>query len=338
MSLRRIRWAFLSLVIALCIAGALELSLGPMLIPIIRIPSDIWGYLHGGRGTDEVVMGAIRLPRLFVATLVGAGLASTGAVLQAIFRNSMADPAIIGVSSGGALGAVLTVQFGLAQLSQWYTPLGAFVSGLVVVFVIYRLATVRGKTSIYTLLLSGVALSSLSGAVVTLVLSLAPLETMQQMLFWLMGGLDGSTWSTVIMLAVFVTAGFVIYFFQAHALDLISIGEEQAEGVGVSIQFIKQVTLATAAFVVGACVSSTGVIAFVGLVVPHLLRLWVGPSHRNLILASAIGGALLMLLSDLVARMILLPIELNVGIVTSCLGAPFFLFLLRRQESNAYRG
>jgi len=277
-------------------------------------------------------------PRLFVATLVGAGLASTGAVLQAIFRNSMADPAIIGVSSGGALGAVLTVQFGLAQLSQWYTPLGAFVSGLVVVFVIYRLATVRGKTSIYTLLLSGVALSSLSGAVVTLVLSLAPLETMQQMLFWLMGGLDGSTWSTVIMLAVFVTAGFVIYFFQAHALDLISIGEEQAEGVGVSIQFIKQVTLATAAFVVGACVSSTGVIAFVGLVVPHLLRLWVGPSHRNFILASAIGGALLMLLSDLVARMILLPIELNVGIVTSCLGAPFFLFLLRRQESNAYRG
>jgi iron complex transport system permease protein len=338
MSTSRIRWAFVTLSIALFIAAVLELSFGPMMIPMVRIPSDIWSLLHGGSGTDEVVLGSIRLPRLLVAALVGAGLASTGAVLQAIFRNPMADPAIIGVSSGGSLGAVLTIQFGLSQLSQWYTPLGAFATGLIVVFVIYRLATFRGRTSIYSLLLSGVAISSFCSSVVTLVLSLAPLDMMQQMLFWLMGGLDGTTWSEFFILAVFVSAGLIIYLLQAHALDVISIGEEQAEGVGVSLQYTKQITLTTSAFVVGACVSSTGVIGFVGLVVPHLLRLWIGPSHRNLIVASAIGGALLLLLSDLVARMALLPVELNVGIVTSCLGAPFFLYLLRRQETTMHRG
>ncbi|MCF8564892.1 iron ABC transporter permease [Alicyclobacillus tolerans] len=326
------------LAIGFCAAGALELSLGPMGTPVAKIPADIWGYFTGGHSTDDVVLGAIRLPRLFVASLVGAGLASTGTVLQAMFRNPMADPAIIGVSSGGSLGAVLVIQFGLSQLSVWYVPLGAFASGLVTVFVIYRLATIRGRTSIYSLLLAGVAISSLCSAIVTLALSLAPLETMQQMLFWLMGGLDGSTWKNVFILTVFVLAGLAVYLYQAPALDLISIGEEQAEGVGVPIQYTKQITLAVSALVVGACVSATGVIAFVGLVVPHLLRLWIGPAHRNLIVASAIGGAVLMVLSDLVARMVLLPVELNVGIVTSCLGAPFFLFLLRRQESNAFRG
>lgn len=337
MALRR-TWVMTALAVALCLAAALELSLGPVVTPFLHIPADVLGYLQGGRTTTEIVVGTIRLPRLLVAAFVGAGLASTGAVLQAIYRNPMADPAMIGVSSGGALGAVLTIQLGLAQLSQWYTPVGAFVSGLLVVLVIYRLATVKNRTSIYSLLLAGVAISSFCSAMMMLILSLAPLETMQQMLFWLMGGLDGSGWSKVGMLLVFMAAGFAIYLSQAHALDLLSMGEEQAEGAGVSPQRTKRIVFVTSALVVGACVSTTGVIAFVGLVVPHLLRLAIGPSHRNLILASGIGGALLLVLSDLVARLVLLPIELNVGIVTSCLGAPFFLFLLRRQESNAYRG
>lgn len=332
------RSVLIALVVALCVATTLELSLGPVVTPFTRIPSDVIGYLQGGRTTSEIVVGTIRLPRLLVGALVGAGLASTGAVLQAVFRNPMADPAVIGVSSGGALGAVLTIQFGLTQISQWYTPLGAFVSGLVVVLVIYRLATVAGRTSIYSLLLAGVAISSFCSAIITLILSLAPLETMQQMLFWLMGGLDGSGWGQVAMLLVLVVAGFFVYLTQAHALDLLSMGEEQAEGVGVSVQRTKQIIFVTSALVVGACVSTTGVIAFIGLVVPHLLRLAMGPGHRNLILASGLGGALLLVAADLVARLALLPIELNVGIVTSVIGAPFFLFLLRRQESNAYRG
>lgn len=335
---QRVQWMFVLLLITLGVALALELCLGPIPIPLSQLLLDIWKYFEGGQGTNVLVMGAIRLPRMFAAALVGAGLATTGAVLQAVFRNPMADPSIIGVSSGASLGAVFTIQFGLSQLNAWYTPIGAFVSGLIVVFVIYRIATIHGRTSIYSLLLSGVAFSSLCSSIVTLILSLAPLETMQQMLFWLMGGLDGSSWRVVGILSVFVVIGGVIYLSQAHALDVISLGEEQAQGVGVSLQRTKQIVLVTSAFVVGACVSSTGVIGFVGLVVPHLLRIWVGPKHRTLILASAIGGAILMLLSDVVARMILLPIELNVGIITSCIGAPFFLFLLRRQETNTYRG
>jgi iron complex transport system permease protein len=307
-------------------------------IPVPQLIPDAWSYFQGVHDTNNVVIGAIRLPRLSVAALVGAGLATTGTALQAVFRNPMADPSIIGVSSGASLGAVLTIQLGLSQLNEWSTPAAAFLSGLIVVFVIYRIATVQGKTSIYALLLSGVAFTALCSSIVTLILSLAPLETMQQMLFWLMGGLNGSTWHEVLMLLVFVTVAVGIYLTQAHALDVLSLGEEQAQGVGVPLQQTKQIVLVTSAFVVGACVSSTGVIGFVGLVVPHLLRIWIGPSNRRLIVASAIGGAVLMLFADLIARMILLPAELNVGIITSLLGAPFFLFLLRRQESSVYRG
>ncbi|MCL6454023.1 MAG: iron ABC transporter permease [Alicyclobacillus sp.] len=336
--MRRARpgWVFGLLGAALLIGAALELSLGPVVIPVRQLIPDAWRYFHGLQDTNAVVIGAIRLPRLVVAALVGAGLATTGAVLQAVFRNPMADPSVIGVSSGASLGAVLTIQLGLSQLNRWTTPVGAFVSALVVVFVIYRIATVQGRTSIYSLLLSGVAFSTLCSSIVTLILSLAPLETMQQMLFWLMGGLDGSSWQEGLSLFAFLTVGMAVYLTQAHALDVLSLGEEQAEGVGVAPQRTKQIVLVTAALMVGACVSATGVIGFVGLVVPHLLRIWLGPANRRLIVASAMGGAVLMLFSDLVARMILLPAELNVGIITSCIGAPFFLFLLRRQESSSF--
>ncbi len=320
------------------IACILEVSIGPMMISPSEIIPQTWSYLHGGHSPEAVVMGAIRWPRLLVATFVGMGLASTGAVLQAVFRNPMADPAIIGVSSGGSLGAVLMIQFGFAQLNEWFTPIGAFAVGLVVVYVIYRLATVSGKTAIYALLLAGVAVSSLCSALLTLILSLAPLQTMQEMLFWLMGGLDGSTWTSVVIVSLFTAIGISIYMMEALALDILSIGEDQAEGVGVHLQRTKQLVFAVSAFVVGACVSVSGVIAFVGLIVPHFVRMVIGPRHRLIIPASAIGGAILMLISDLIGRMILQPVELNVGIITSCLGAPFFLYLLRKNNRSYMRG
>ncbi|QQE79943.1 iron ABC transporter permease [Alicyclobacillus sp. SO9] len=316
---------------ALVVAAFLELDLGPMHISVGKAVMDSWAYFSGQRTSDAVVMGAIRWPRLVVAAMVGAGLASTGAALQAVFRNPMADPAIIGVSGGASLGAVVVISLGLASRSQWWTPAGAFVTGLVAVFLIYRLGTIAGRTAVHSLLLSGVAVSSLSSALVTLALSLSPLQTMQAILFWLMGGLDGSTWGHALMITVFSGVGLVVYLTQARALDILSIGEEQAEGVGVPLQSIKQIVLITAAFVVAACVSVSGVIGFVGLIVPHLIRIWMGPVHRVLIAASAIGGAVLLVLSDVIARTIVLPQELNVGIITSCLGAPFFLYLLRRQ-------
>lgn len=325
--------------LAVLLTGAafLELDLGPMHISPVKAVSDSWAYFQGQHTPDAVVMGAIRWPRLVVAALVGAGLASTGAALQAVFRNPMADPAIIGVSGGGSLGAVIVISLGLASRSQWWTPAGAFITGLAAVFVIYRLGTIGGRTAVHSLLLSGVAVSSLSSALVTLVLSLSPLQTMQAILFWLMGGLDGSTWGHALMITVFSGLGLAVYLTQARALDILSIGEEQAEGVGVPLQRVKQIVLITAAFVVAACVSVSGVIGFIGLIVPHLIRIWMGPVHRVLIVASAIGGAVLLVLSDVIARMIVLPTELNVGIITSCLGAPFFLYLLRRQFGSQGR-
>ncbi len=326
------------LAVLLVTACILEVSIGPMMIPAWKVIPQTWDYIHGGRSTDAVIIGAIRWPRLFVAAFVGMGLASTGAVLQAIFRNPLADPAIIGVSSGGSLGAVLTIQFGLAQLNEWFMPMGAFSTGLIVVYTIYRLASIRGKTAVYALLLAGVAVSSFCSAIVTLILSLAPLQTMQEMLFWLMGGLDGSTWTHVAIVGVFTCAGMMVYIVQARALDILSIGEEQAEGVGVHLQRTKPMVFAVSAFVVGACVSVSGVIAFVGLIVPHFIRMMVGTRHRLLIPLSGIGGAILMLFSDLIGRMVLQPMVLNVGIITSCLGAPFFLYLLRKNNRSYARG
>ncbi|RIV29298.1 iron ABC transporter permease [Alicyclobacillaceae bacterium I2511] len=322
----------------LLVALTLEVSLGPIGISPGKIISATLAYFQGSRGADAVVMGAIRWPRALVAALVGGSLAATGAVLQAIFRNPMADPGIIGVSSGGSLGAVAVIQLGWSQAGIWVTPVAAFLTGLLTVWVIYRLATVQGRTALYALLLAGVALGSLASALMSLLLSLAPLETMQQILFWLMGGLDDSSWPVAGILAGVTLVGGGFYFWLAPALDVLSLGEEQAEGVGVSLQRMKQLALFASAMVVGTCVSATGVIGFVGLIVPHLLRHWVGPSHRRLLPASALGGASLLLLADVVGRMALQPVEINVGIVTSCLGAPFFLYLLRRRTTGTQGG
>ncbi|MCL6444883.1 MAG: iron ABC transporter permease [Alicyclobacillus sp.] len=319
------------LVLVFIAASVVEVAVGPMSIPFDRVVPDTWAYFHGNHAPDMVVLGAIRWPRLCVATLVGAGLAATGAVLQAIFRNSMADPGIIGVSGGGSLGAVIVIASGLADQSPWYTPLGAFCAGLFAMMLVYRLGTVGGRTAIHTFLLSGVAVGSLCSAVLTLVLSLEPMQTMQQILFWLMGGFDGSNWGDAGMLAVFFLLSGAVYAGHARALDILSIGEEQAEGVGVNLQQAKRTLLFVAALMVGACVSVSGIIGFVGLIVPHLMRIWMGPQHRWLLPASALGGAVLVIASDIVARMAVAPSEINVGIVTSCLGAPFFLYLLRRQ-------
>lgn len=332
-------WVVFSvLILLLIVASVVECSLGPMNIPF----ADVWKgsllYFQGNRSADSVVLGAIRLPRLVVAILVGAGLASSGAALQAIFRNPMADPGIIGVSSGGSLGAVIVIGTGLASRGVWWTPGGAFVLGVLAMFTVYRLGTIGGRTTIHSLLLSGVAVGALCNAMVTFILSLQPSETMQQMLFWLMGGLDGSSWTTSLVLFLVVIVTFVLFLSQAHALDILSVGEDQAEGVGVHLQRVKQVVLVASALLVGVSVSFTGVIGFVGLIVPHLIRLWAGPVHRQLIPAAALGGSVLVVVADTLARMLFSPVELNIGVVTSIIGAPFFLYLLRRQYRVMRKG
>ena len=326
------------LFVLLLLAAAVEISVGPMWLPLSRIVPDAVAYFSGARSADAVVMGAVRLPRVVVAGFVGVGLASTGAVLQAVFRNPMADPGVIGVSSGGALGAVIAIQAGMAAQGVWAVPLAAFATGLVTVFLIYFLATTKGYTSIYSLLLAGVAISALSGAGVDLLLSLAPLQSMQQALFWLMGGLDGSTWVNAVIVGAFSVAGLLVFFIESPALDLLSLGDEQAQGVGVHVERKKRLLLVICALVVGSCISVSGAIGFVGLIVPHIIRLMIGPKHRLLLPASALGGAILLIISDIIARTVLMPVEINIGIVTSALGVPFFLFLLRKQQRVSRHG
>lgn len=334
----KIGWMFIILVLGLLVASVLEMSIGPMGIPVTNIIPDTVHYLSGQRGTDALVIGAIRWPRLLVALLVGSGLAVSGCVLQAVFKNPMSDPGVIGVSSGGALGAVLTVRLGLGASNLWTTPIGAFIFGLAVVVVIYRLSTVQQRTNLYALLLAGVAMSSLCGSVIMAILSLSPVQAMEQMMFWLFGGLDGSNWAQVLLLAIFDAVGLAVFISIAWAYDIMMTGEEHAQGVGVPVQRMKQLTLGVCALLVGVCVSTSGVISFVGLIVPHVLRQFVGSRHRLLIPASALGGAILLALSDLVAHTIFSPVELNVGIVTSCLGAPFFLYLLFKRQRAWQRG
>ncbi|GMA56081.1 iron complex transport system permease protein [Alicyclobacillus sacchari] len=334
---RRRRLAFALLGVALCVAVALEIGIGPVYIPFWHIPSDTIAYASGHRSLDAIVVGAIRWPRLLVALLVGAALAVAGCVLQAIFKNPMSDPGVIGVSSGGALGAVLTIALGWSSKWLWVTPVGSFVCGLLVVVLIYRLSTFGRRTNLYALLLAGVAVGSLCSAIITAILDMSPLQTMEQMMFWLFGGLDGSNWRETCMLAIVDGVVLPVFLSLAWALDIMVTGEEHAEGVGVAVQRVKQIALGLCALIVGVSVSTTGVISFVGLIVPHVLRYLVGPRHRHLIPACALCGATLLALSDLVARTVVAPVELNVGIVTSCLGAPFFLFLLFQHGRNWQR-
>ncbi len=328
-------WLVMILVVLLLVVTVVEIAVGPLGIAITKILPDAIAYFRGTTSVDAVVMGAVRLPRVVVAAFVGVGLASAGVALQAVFRNPMADPGVIGVSSGGSLGAVLVIAMGLSGLSIWVVPLAAFTTGLITVFVIYALATYRGYTSIYALLLSGVAIGSLAGAVVDLLLSLEPLQTMQQALFWLMGGLDGSTWSSAGIVASFSTIGLLFFMMEAPTLDLLSLGDEQAISVGVHVEAHKRLVLVFSALVVGSCISVSGAIGFVGLIVPHVMRLLIGPSHRFLLLTSALGGAILLIFSDILARTVLMPSEINIGIVTSVLGVPFFLMLLRHQQKTS---
>ncbi|WP_206830855.1 FecCD family ABC transporter permease [Alicyclobacillus fructus] len=324
-------WVFAALGLAILISAALEVGIGPVSVPFWQIPTDTVRYLVGDRGLDDVVVGAIRWPRLAVALLAGSSLALSGCVLQAVLRNPMADPGVIGVSSGGALGAVIAVATGLSSRLSAATPALAFGCGLAVAVIVYRLATHGRRTDVYRLLLAGVALGSLCSAVITAILDLSPLQEMQQMMFWLFGSLDGSDWREAFLLAAVNAVVLPVFLRFGFAYDILTTGEEHAEAVGVDVERVKRVSLGLAALIVGVAVSTTGVISFVGLIVPHILRRVMGANHRPLLAASAMGGGVLLTLSDFVGRTAVQPAELNVGIVTSCLGVPFFLYLLFRR-------
>lgn len=285
-----------------------------------------------GKGEWSGIFWDVRIPRVLLAGLVGAVLACAGTAMQAVFRNPLADPFIIGVSSGAAIGAASVGLIGItAAVSPFLPPLFAFFTALVTVFVVYSLGVVRGRVYVETLLLSGVAVASFLGAVVSFLIYFAK-EQFHQLIFWLLGSLSLADWNTVMILFGAALVGSVLIFLYGRDLNALLLGEETAHNLGVDPEFLKKLMLGVAAMMTAAAVAFTGIIGFVGLIVPHMMRLVFGADHRMLVPASTLFGATFLIWSDALARTIVAPTELPVGIITALCGGPFFIYLLRRSR------
>ena len=286
--------------------------------------------------TERVIVESIRLARIALALTVGAALGVAGAVMQGLFRNPMADPGIIGVSAGGALGAVVAIASGAAVASPLALPALAFAGAGGALALVFAVAAAGGRFSMAALLLAGVAVSTFIAAIISaIVLFTADLGAQREMIFWLAGGLDASRWQHVRLAAPPVLAGAAVAVLLARDLNLLMVGEEEARALGVRVGLTRTALLLAASLVTGTAVAFSGTIAFVGLIVPHALRLVAGADHRVLVPLSALGGAVFLLAADTAARVVVAPAEVRVGIVTALVGAPFFLLLLIRHKARA---
>jgi cobalamin transport system permease protein len=296
-----------------------------------------WVDPSGVTPADIVVVWQIRVPRVLVAAFVGMGLATGGTVMQALFRNPLAEPGLVGAGSGAVLGAVISFVTGWSARSVVSLPLAAMVGALLALVVVYTMATRGGVTAVGTLLLAGIAAGSLLTAVSSLLLSLNIVnwQIAQEIVFWMMGGLDARSWTHFWLCAPFVVLGLSAAMLQARDLDLMQQGEETAASFGVDVEASKRFITLTAAMLTGACVAVAGLVGFVGLVVPHGVRLLVGPSNRALLPAGALAGAAFLVLCDLAARTIHPPVEIRLGVVTALCGGPVFIALLMRRQREA---
>jgi iron complex transport system permease protein len=283
--------------------------------------------------SDHAIFFAARLPRLIMAVIVGAVLAAVGAALQALVRNPLAEGGILGISGGGALGAIIALVF-LTRIGASETtvvPLVAFGAALLSTIAVYRLAEVDGQLEPFTLLLVGVIFNAFWGAAIMVVNSVVNFYYAHTILFWLMGSLEAPTWHEVVLVAVLGLGGFVALMFYARDMNLLSLGDEAAAELGVDVDFLRRLIFVATSIMVGAVVSVSGIIAFVGLIVPHMLRIAFGSDYRLLIPASLVGGAAFMVVADLIARVAIAPAEIPVGAITALFGGPFFVYMLRRE-------
>ncbi|MGF1579087.1 MAG: FecCD family ABC transporter permease [Gemmataceae bacterium] len=279
---------------------------------------------------EELILWRVRLPRVLIGVLVGGGLSLAGAVMQGVFRNPMADPGIIGISGGASLGAVVAIATGLASRWMLALPVCSFVVAVGCAFLVYTVSAARGKSSIITLLLAGIAIGGIASSLTSFVLTLSLDRWFvgQEIIRWLMGGFDGKTWTDVALAAPLVLgcSGFLLLF--SRDLNVMASGEEVAQSLGVDVPMSRALVLTLATAVTAAAVSVSGTLVFVGLIVPHILRLIVGAEHRMLMISSFLGGAILLVFADLLARTILPAQEIRLGVLISLLGGPFFLYLL----------
>jgi iron complex transport system permease protein len=317
--------------------ATLSLTQGAFHIPvgaIIGIIADRLGFEapFAFTGREASVLLTIRLPRLLLAAAVGASLGACGAITQAVFRNPLASPSVIGISGGAAVGAAGAVVLGFAALSRFGMPLSAFVGALSATAVVYGFARRRGRTEVTTLLLAGIAINAISGALLNLFQALSNEAQLQSIVFWLMGSVSGATWDTLGFTVPLMAVSMIPLAINARSLNLMILGEAEARHLGVETERVRIVCIFGVALATGASVAAAGVVPFVGLVVPHIMRAIVGPDNRALIPSSIVGGAILVTVADLLGRMIVAPSQLPLGFVTALIGGPFFLYLIARMQ------
>ncbi|OKL50684.1 ABC transporter permease [Boudabousia marimammalium] len=328
----------LSLILTIIISGAMgqyTISLRDVIAGIFS-PLGLMEAPHDP--TVMSVLWSIRFPRIALGIMVGAALAVAGTVMQSVFSNPLAEPGIIGVSSGASVGASLAIVFAPQALAGFGVPLSAFVSGTAAAFLVYGASRSRGKAEVISLVLTGIAVTAVCGAITSFATYLAPTTSRDQIVFWQMGSLAGASWAHAGTVAAVTILGVIGAIAIAKQLDTLALGEKAAGHVGINVNGLRICSIALSALLSAAAVSYAGVIGFVGLIVPHLLRLVIGPSNRYLIPASMLGGALLISLSDLVARTILPFADLPIGIFTALVGGPTFFILLRRGMHLAKKG
>ncbi|MBX7149018.1 iron ABC transporter permease [bacterium] len=291
---------------------------------------------EGGDATLKEIFFNIRIPRLLMASLVGAGLSVSGVSFQSLLKNPLADPYILGISGGAALGSVLGSFLGFSVI---FIQITAFIFSLLSILFLYRLASVNGRIPVHTLLLSGVIFNAFSFALILLVMSFSAMGQAQQILAVLMGNLEVTNYQTVLLLALFVGGGFLILFTQSLKMNVMSLGEEVGTSLGINLEKHRLVVFVAASMIVGASVSAAGLIGFVGLFVPHIIRLLFGSDNRLVLPASFLGGAIFLMFCDFLAKTVLtvesIQTQLPVGVVTALMGGPFFMMLLLKDKKNA---
>lgn len=312
------------LMVVLLAVSVVGISVGSVHIPVSRIAGILTG--EGGGETEQTIIVGIRLPRLLLAMIVGAGLSVAGLVFQALLRNPLAEPYILGVSSGGTVGTLLALGLSLGVLG---TPLASFAGSALVMVLVYAVAQRRGQIDTNALLMAGVMIGAFFNAVVLLIIAVMHQE-LRNAFLWLMGNLSGATMRSLTVVGPIVVIATIVLFWQAKSYNVIATGDESALQLGVNVKRIKRLSYLLASLITGLVVSVSGVVGFVGLIIPHVCRMLLGPDHRLLLPASVLLGASFMVLADLLSRTLLAPVEIPVGAVTAAIGAPLFIYLLRK--------
>jgi iron complex transport system permease protein len=335
LSLGRYLSVLTGLGVLLVVVFVLALTFGGSGLSLVEL---LRAVARGEEGSSAVILLDIRLPRAILAALAGMALAAAGTTFQAVLRNPLAEPYILGVSGGAAVGAILSVAAGAGTLGAMLPlrPLGAFAGALLTIAVIFRVASLRGRASSYSLILVGVVINSFFSAVILFIITVADFTRFQGVLFWMAGTLSSQPYPVLATLGILLALGMAGLLMLGSALNLVSQGEETAGQLGLDVRRIRLIALVAASLLTAAVVSFSGLIGFVGLMVPHIMRLAVGPDHRLLLPAAGLAGASFLLAADTMARALFAPTEIPVGIITAVIGGPFFIWLYRRQGGSSY--